>query len=42
VELHEIHRKSPVIAEGDRVVAESGAIIDYIVRRHHDSPRNLL
>ncbi|MER9432962.1 glutathione S-transferase N-terminal domain-containing protein [Mesorhizobium sp. M0408] len=28
VELREIHRKSPVITEGDRVIAESGAIID--------------
>lgn len=26
--------KSPVITDDDRVVAESGAIIDYIVRRH--------
>lgn len=26
--------KSPVITDGDRAVAESGAIIDYIVRRH--------
>jgi glutathione S-transferase len=44
VELREIHplRKSPVITEGDRVIAESGAIIDYIVRRHHDGPRNLV
>jgi glutathione S-transferase len=43
VELHEIHRKSPVITEGDRVAAESGAIIDCIVRRHHDDgSRNLL
>lgn len=29
-------RKSPVITDGDRVVYESGAIIDYIVRRHGD------
>jgi glutathione S-transferase len=44
VELREIHplRKSPVITEGDRVIAESGAMIDYIVRRHGDGPRNLL
>jgi glutathione S-transferase len=43
VELREIHplRKSPVITEGDRVIAESGAIIDYIVRRHGDGLRNL-
>ena len=36
--LREIHPlgKSPVIAEGDRIVAESGAIIDYIIRRHGD------
>jgi glutathione S-transferase len=26
--------KSPVITDGDRTVAESGAIVDYIVRRH--------
>lgn len=26
--------KSPVISDGDRVVHESGAIIDYIIRRH--------
>ncbi|MBL8556864.1 MAG: glutathione S-transferase [Phenylobacterium sp.] len=26
--------KSPVITDGDRVVHESGAIIDYIIRRH--------
>jgi glutathione S-transferase len=43
VELREIHplRKSPVITEGDRVIAESEAIIDYIVRRHGDGLRNL-
>jgi glutathione S-transferase len=43
VELREIHplRKSPVITEGDQVIAESGAIIDYIVRRHSDGLRNL-
>jgi glutathione S-transferase len=36
VELREIHPlgKSPVITDGDRVIAESGAIIDYIIRRH--------
>jgi glutathione S-transferase len=35
-ELKGIHPlgKSPVITDGDRVVAESGAIIDYIIRRH--------
>ena len=35
-ELRAIHPlgKSPVITDGDRVVHESGAIIDYIVRRH--------
>ena len=42
VELHETHGKSPVIPEGDRVVAKSGAIIDHIVRGHDDGPRNLL
>jgi len=26
--------KSPVLKDGDRVVVESGAIIDYLVRRH--------
>jgi glutathione S-transferase len=43
VEVREIHplRKSPVITEADRVIAESGAIIDYIVRRHGDGLRNL-
>ena len=35
-ELEAIHPlgKSPVITEGERTVAESGAIVDYIVRRH--------
>jgi glutathione S-transferase len=28
--------KSPVVSDGSRTVAESGAIIDYIVRRHGD------
>ena len=28
--------------EGDRIIAESGAVIDYIVRRHGDGLRNLL
>jgi glutathione S-transferase len=34
--LRSIHPlgKSPTITDSDRVVAESGAIIDYIVRRH--------
>ena len=34
--LRKIHPlgKSPIVTDGDRVVAESGAIIDYIVRRH--------
>ena len=26
--------KSPVITDGDRTIAESGAIVDYLVRRH--------
>jgi hypothetical protein len=42
VELHEIHGKSPAIAEGDRVVAKSGAIIDHVVRGIDDGLRNLL
>lgn len=35
-ELRDIHPlgKSPVITDGDRVVAESGHIIDYILRHH--------
>jgi glutathione S-transferase len=35
-ELKAVHPlgKSPVITDGDRVVHESGAIIDYIIRRH--------
>jgi len=35
-ELEAIHPlgKSPVITDGERTVAESGAIVDYIVRRH--------
>jgi len=34
--LRSIHPlgKSPIITDGDRVIAESGAIIDYIVRRY--------
>jgi glutathione S-transferase len=31
-----------VITEGDRIIAESGAIIDYIVRRHGGGLRYLL
>lgn len=39
-ELKDVHPlgKSPVITDGDRVIAESGAIIDYIVRRHGGGP----
>ncbi|WP_297696061.1 glutathione S-transferase [Phenylobacterium sp.] len=35
-ELKAVHPlgKSPVITDGERVVHESGAIIDYIIRRH--------
>ena len=35
-ELKEVHPlgKSPVITDEGRVIAESGAIIDYIIRRH--------
>lgn len=35
-ELLAVHRlgKSPVLTDGDRSVIESGAIIDYVVRRH--------
>ncbi|GAP34988.1 glutathione S-transferase [Piscinibacter sakaiensis] len=35
-ELRRVHPlgKSPVIADGDTVVAESGAIIEYLVERH--------
>lgn len=35
-ELKAVHPlgKSPLITDGDRVVAESGAIVDYLVRRH--------
>ena len=38
VKLREIHPlgKSPVITDSDRVIAESGAIIDYIIRRRGD------
>src|ERR1700742_2020950 len=36
LELKAVHPlgKSPVIADGDRVIAESGAIIDYLIRRY--------
>jgi glutathione S-transferase len=35
-QLRDIHPlgKSPVITDGERVIAESGAIIDYLIRRH--------
>jgi glutathione S-transferase len=35
-ELKQVHPlgKSPVIVDGDVTIAESGAIIDYIIRRH--------
>ncbi len=35
-ELKEVHPlgKSPVITDGDRVIHESAAIIDYLIRRH--------
>jgi glutathione S-transferase len=35
-ELKAIHPlgKSPVLTDGDRVVIESGAIVDYVIRRH--------
>lgn len=35
-ELVKVHRlgKSPVITDGNRTLIESGAIIDYIIRRH--------
>jgi glutathione S-transferase len=35
-ELQKVHPlgKSPVITDGDRTIVESGAIVDYIVRRH--------
>jgi glutathione S-transferase len=37
-ELKQVHPlgQSPVITDGDRVIFESGAIIDYIIRRHGD------
>ena len=35
-ELKQIHSlgKSPVITDGNRTIIESGAIIDYVIRRH--------
>jgi len=35
-ELRAVHPlgKSPVITDGDRTIAESGAIVEYVVRRH--------
>lgn len=35
-ELESVHPlgKSPVITDGDTTIAESGAIVDYIIRRH--------
>ncbi len=35
-EMREIHAlgKSPIVRDGDLVIAESGAIVDYIVTRH--------
>src|SRR6185369_17182254 len=35
-ELKAVHPlgKSPVVTDGDRTIAESGAIIDYVVRRY--------
>src|ERR1041384_6520101 len=35
-ELKQVHPlgKSPVITDGDRTIAESGAIVDYIIRRY--------
>ncbi len=38
-ELTAVHSlgKSPVITDGDRTIAESGAIVDYIVRRYGNS-----
>jgi glutathione S-transferase len=35
-ELAKVHRlgKSPVITDGNRTIIESGAIVDYIIRRH--------
>ncbi len=35
-ELAKVHPlgKSPVLVDGDRTIAESGALLDYVVRRH--------
>ena len=35
-ELKQVHPlgKSPVVTDGDRTIIESGAIIDYLIRRH--------
>ena len=35
-ELKAVHPlgKSPVITDGDKTIAESGAIVDYIIRRY--------
>ena len=35
-ELKKVHAlgKSPVITDGDRTINESGAIVDYLIRRH--------
>src|SRR5260221_11149637 len=35
-ELKKVHAlaKSPVITDGNRTIIESGAIIDYVIRRH--------
>ena len=40
-ELQHIHPlgKSPIITDNGRAIAESGAIIDYIVRHHGDGRR---
>jgi len=37
-ELKAIHPlgKSPVITEGDKVIAETGAIVEYLIRNHGD------
>jgi glutathione S-transferase len=38
--LRKIHPlgKSPVIADGDLAIAESGAIIEYLIERHGGGP----
>jgi len=42
--LKEIHPlgKSPVISDGDIIVAESGAIIDYLIRTYASAPLKLV